>query len=81
VVSQLTSGLRVGGAVELGGLDLPPNFARADAMLTKAARFLPGLRTRGARSGWVPPLAPRQPARDRPLPGRPDLICAFGHAI
>ena len=25
VVANLTSGIRVGGAVELGGLDLPPN--------------------------------------------------------
>ncbi|WP_415182492.1 NAD(P)/FAD-dependent oxidoreductase, partial [Phaeovulum sp.] len=38
VVSSLGSGIRVGGAVELGGLKLPPNYARADAMLTKAKR-------------------------------------------
>ncbi len=80
VVSKLTSGLRVGGAVELGGLDLPPNFARADAMLTKAARFLPGLKTTGGTQwmGFRPSLPDSLPAIG-PLPGRADVICAFGH--
>ena len=44
VVTPLSSGIRVGGAVELGGLTAPPNFKRAEAMLRKAARFLPGLK-------------------------------------
>ena len=80
VVSKLTSGLRVGGAVELAGLDLPPNFARADAMLTKAARFLPGLRTEGGKQwmGFRPSLPDSLPAIGT-LPGRPNVICAFGH--
>ncbi|MBA3324527.1 MAG: FAD-binding oxidoreductase [Rhodobacteraceae bacterium] len=80
VVSRLSSGLRVGGAVELGGLDLPPNFARAEAMLKKAARFLPGIRTEGGRQwmGFRPSLPDSLPAIG-PLPGRPDVICAFGH--
>jgi D-amino-acid dehydrogenase len=80
VVSKLTSGVRVGGAVELGGLDLPPNFARADAMLTKAARFLPGLRTSGGTQwmGFRPSLPDSLPAIG-PLPGRADVLCAFGH--
>lgn len=80
VVSRLSSGIRVGGAVELGGLDLPPNFARADAMLTKAARFLPGLRTEGGRQwmGFRPSLPDSLPAIG-PLPGCPHAICAFGH--
>jgi len=30
VVTSLSTGLRIGGAVELGGLDLPPNFKRSD---------------------------------------------------
>ena len=80
VVSRLANGIRVGGAVELGGLDLPPNFARADAMLTKAARFLPGLKT-GSGMQWMgfrPSLPDSLPAIG-PLPGRPDVFCAFGH--
>ncbi|WFU42907.1 FAD-dependent oxidoreductase [Bradyrhizobium sp. CB82] len=47
VVSRLSTGIRVGGAVELGGLSLPPNFGRSRAMLTKASTFLPGLKTNG----------------------------------
>ncbi len=80
VVSRLSCGIRVGGAVELGGLDLPPNFARAEAMLAKAADFLPGLTTAGGRQwmGFRPSLPDTLPAIG-PLPGRPDVICAFGH--
>jgi len=80
VMTRLTSGIRVGGAVELGGLSLPPNYARADAMLKKAASFLPGLKTGGGRQwmGFRPSLPDSLPAIG-PLPGRPDVICAFGH--
>jgi D-amino-acid dehydrogenase len=80
VASNLTSGIRIGGAVELGGLELPPNYARADAMLKKAARFLPGLKTEGGVQwmGFRPSLPDSLPAIG-PLPGRPDVICAFGH--
>jgi len=80
VVSKLASGVRVGGAVELGGLDRPPNFARADAMLTKAAQFLPGLKTTGGTQwmGFRPSLPDSLPAIG-PLPGHPGVICAFGH--
>ncbi len=41
VVTRLSTGIRVGGAVELGGLELPANFKRSEAMLTKAKSFLP----------------------------------------
>ena len=80
VATRLCSGIRIGGAVELGGLDLPPNFARADAMLKKAARFLPGLETGGGRQwmGFRPSLPDSLPAIGA-LPGRKDVICAFGH--
>ena len=80
VVSRLTSGIRVGGAVELGGLSLPPNFARADAMLAKAKRFLPALETAGGRQwmGMRPSLPDSLPAIG-PLPGHGNTLCAFGH--
>ncbi len=80
VISKVGNGLRIGGAVELGGLDLPPNFARADAMLKKAKRFLPGLDTSGGTQwmGFRPSLPDSLPAIGA-LPGRPDVICAFGH--
>ncbi|QCO57492.1 FAD-dependent oxidoreductase (plasmid) [Pseudorhodobacter turbinis] len=80
VISKLSSGIRVGGAVELGGLKLPPNYARADAMLTKAKRFMPSLDTSGGVQwmGFRPSLPDSLPALG-PLPGQPNTICAFGH--
>lgn len=80
VISKVGHGLRVGGAVELGGLDLPPNFARADAMLKKAKRFLPELDTSGGTQwmGFRPSLPDSLPAIGA-LPNRPDVFCAFGH--
>ena len=44
VVTRLSTGIRIGGAVELGGLKLAPNYRRSEAMLKKARAFLPGLR-------------------------------------
>ncbi|MEP2680653.1 MAG: FAD-binding oxidoreductase [Sulfitobacter sp.] len=80
VISKVGHGLRVGGAVELGGLDLPPNFARADAMLKKVKRFLPELDTSGGTQwmGFRPSLPDTLPAIGA-LPNRPDVFCAFGH--
>ena len=80
VVSRLASGLRVGGAVELGGLTAPPNYARADAMLHKAAQFLPGLDTTGGTQwmGFRPSMPDSLPAIGA-LPGNDNVICAFGH--
>ncbi len=80
VATPLATGLRVGGAVELGGLTRPPNFARADAMLTKAARFLPGLRTEGGRQwmGFRPSLPDSLPVIG-PAAASPAIVYAFGH--
>jgi D-amino-acid dehydrogenase len=80
VVSRLSSGIRVGGAVELGGLDLPPNYKRSRAMLDKAATFLLGLKTTGGTQwmGFRPSLPDSLPAIG-PLPGHPTVTCAFGH--
>ncbi|MEM5500242.1 FAD-dependent oxidoreductase [Ahrensia kielensis] len=80
VISKLRSGLRVGGSVELGGLNLPPNFARAQAMLNKAKEFLPGLKTEGGIQwmGFRPSLPDSLPAIGV-LPSNDNVICAFGH--
>lgn len=80
VISRLSGGLRVGGAVELGGLDAPPNYSRADAMLKKAASFLPGLDISGGVQwmGFRPSLPDSLPALG-PLDACPNTICAFGH--
>jgi D-amino-acid dehydrogenase len=80
VITPLTTGIRVGGAVELGGLDLPPNFARADAMLKKAKAFLPALRTEGGRQwmGFRPSLPDSLPAIGFSRASR-NIVYAFGH--
>ncbi|MBU1293449.1 MAG: FAD-dependent oxidoreductase, partial [Gammaproteobacteria bacterium] len=52
VVTKIGEGVRVGGAVELGGLNLAPNYQRADVLLEKAANFLPGLKVNGGKQ-WM----------------------------
>lgn len=80
VVTRLSTGIRVGGAVELGGLDRPPNFRRSAAMLAKAQAFLPGLRPDGGVQwmGFRPSLPDSLPAIGRAL-ATPRVIYAFGH--
>ncbi len=80
VASPLTSGLRIGGAAELGGLESPPNFKRSDAMLIKAKRFLPNLTsTEGVQwMGNRPSLPDSLPVISRSS-GHPDVFYAFGH--
>jgi len=80
VVTPLSSGVRVGGAVELGGLDLPPNFRRSEAILKKASRFLPGLKTEGGQQwmGFRPSLPDSLPIIGPSRAAR-SVIYAFGH--
>ena len=80
VVSKLSTGIRVGGAVELGGLELPANFRRSQAMLQKARTFLTGLKPEGGVQwmGFRPSLPDSLPAIGRAR-GSPDVIYAFGH--
>ena len=80
VVSKLSTGIRVGGTVELGGLELPANFRRSEAMLQKARTFLTGLKPEGGVQwmGFRPSLPDSLPAIGRAR-GSPDVIYAFGH--
>jgi D-amino-acid dehydrogenase len=80
VITPLSTGLRVGGAVELAGLDRAPNFARSKAMLEKARRFLPGLDPSGGREwmGYRPSLPDSLPVIGRSATA-PNIIYAFGH--
>ncbi|KAF1021084.1 MAG: D-amino acid dehydrogenase 1 [Paracidovorax wautersii] len=80
VVTPLATGIRVGGAVELGGLTLPPNPARAQALLAKAGQFLPGLDTRGGQSwmGFRPSLPDSLPVIGHASRSR-HVVYAFGH--
>jgi D-amino-acid dehydrogenase len=80
VVTPIAGGVRVGGAVELGGLHAPPNFQRAQALLDKAKRFLPNLKTEGGTRwmGFRPSLPDSLPVIG-PAPGEPRVLYAFGH--
>ncbi|MCC0014537.1 MAG: FAD-dependent oxidoreductase [Hoeflea sp.] len=80
VMTPLETGVRVGGAVELGGLDLPPNYARSKSMLEKAATFLPGLNTAGGVEwmGFRPSLPDSLPVIGA-LPEDPPILLGFGN--
>lgn len=80
VVTPLATGIRVGGAVEFAGLRRPPDFRRAKAMLAKAARFMPGLKTEGGREwmGFRPSLPDSLPVIGRARKAG-NIVYAFGH--
>ena len=80
VVTPLADGIRVGGAVELGGLSLPPNFERSRTMLAKAQRFLPQLDTQGGTQwmGFRPSMPDSLPVIGTAR-ANPNVVYAFGH--
>ncbi|QND68116.1 FAD-binding oxidoreductase [Mesorhizobium loti] len=80
VITPLETGLRVGGAVELGGIERPPNYARSKALLQKAQKFLPGLDPSGGREwmGFRPSLPDSVPVIGG-APGKRSVVYAFGH--
>lgn len=80
VVSRINGGVRVGGAVELGGVTHAPNYKRAEVLLDKAQRFLPGLDPQGGTQwmGHRPSMPDSLPVIDH-APGHDHVIYAFGH--
>lgn len=82
VATPIGDGVRIGGGVELGGLTAPPNWRRADAMLTKARRFLPDLRADDGKGERWMGFRPSTPD-GLPVIGRsrrsPRVLYAFGH--
>ncbi|MGC1504680.1 MAG: FAD-binding oxidoreductase [Sulfitobacter sp.] len=80
VVSKIAGGVRVGGAVELGGLTLPPNYKRAEVLLQKAAQFLPDLDAKGGKQwmGFRPSMPDSLPVIG-PAQNAANVIYAFGH--
>ena len=80
VVSRIGDGVRVGGAVELGGLKLAPNMKRAEFLLQKAKAFLPGLKTEGGTQwmGFRPSMPDSLPVIS-PSSAAPEIVYAFGH--
>jgi D-amino-acid dehydrogenase len=80
VISKAGEGVRVGGAVEFGGLDLKPNYKRADVLLNKAASFLPELNITGGVQwmGFRPSMPDSLPVIDYSNQSK-RVIYAFGH--
>lgn len=80
VASRINGGVRIGGAVELGGLKLPPNFKRADTLLKKAAQFLPDLKTDNGKQwmGFRPSMPDSLPVIGASRRAS-KVIYAFGH--
>jgi len=80
VVTKIGEGVRVGGAVELGGLDLKPNFQRAEVLLDKAKTFLPGLKIDGGKQwmGFRPYMPDSLPVISYSSRSK-RVVYAFGH--
>jgi D-amino-acid dehydrogenase len=51
-ITPVTDGIRVGGTVELGGLEAPANFRRAKVLVRRAKELLPGLKDEDC-SEWM----------------------------
>jgi D-amino-acid dehydrogenase len=81
VATPLETGLRIGGAVELGGLHLPPNHDRTRALHTKARRFLrdvPDIDSGTMWMGFRPCIPDSLPVLGHAR-ATPNVVLAFGH--
>ncbi len=80
VITPMAMGLRIGGTVEFGGLDAPPDYRRARKLVGIARRYLPGLNDAGG-SEWMghrPSLPDSLPVIG-PSPRHRNVHYAFGH--
>jgi D-amino-acid dehydrogenase len=81
VMTPLESGLRIGGAVEFGGLQAPPNHARTKALYDKAAKLVEGLPAFDSGKLWMgfrPSLPDSLPVIGKAR-RNPNVVYAFGH--
>ncbi|MEP2531633.1 FAD-binding oxidoreductase [Shimia sp.] len=80
VATPLSTGLRIGGAAEFGGLSSVANHKRTDALVRLAKRYLPDLDdSQGEKwSGHRPATPDSLPVIGR-SPNVPNVIHAFGH--
>ncbi len=80
VLTPLSSGLRIGGTIEIAGKAPKPNFARADMLADKARKVLPGLVTAGGEQWMGPrPFMPDTLPVIAPSPAQDNVVLAFGH--
>ncbi len=80
VCTPLEQGLRIAGTVELGGLEAPPDWRRAEVLMTHAQRWLPGLQDKGTSRwmGFRPSLPDSLPIISA-SPHHSNAYFAFGH--
>jgi len=80
VLTPMAHGLRIGGAAEFAGLDAPPNYARSNALVKLAGKYLPNLNKNGVTQ-WMG----HRPSTPDSLPvisqssKFPNIFYGFGH--
>lgn len=80
IVTPMARGLRIAGTVEIAGVDAPPDYSRAKALLPHLRSMFSNPPT-GQPSYWMgcrPSLPDSIPVIDR-IEGVPNVILAFGH--
>ncbi|WP_430472603.1 NAD(P)/FAD-dependent oxidoreductase [Thalassospira lucentensis] len=80
VMTPMEMGIRVGGAVELGGLIAPPNYDRAKALFAKGKEALPKLNAEGGTEwmGFRPSMPDSKPVISK-SPKHQNVFFSFGH--
>jgi len=80
ILTPMEMGIRVGGAVELGGLIAPPNYDRAKALFAKGKEVLPKLNAEGGTEwmGFRPSMPDSKPVISK-SPKHQNVFFSFGH--
>ena len=80
VATPMNSGLRIGGTVELAGLEAPPNYKRTALLAKQLGTYFPSIETK-ERTDWMghrPSLPDTLPVIGQ-SPSHANVIYAFGH--
>lgn len=80
VAAPMNSGLRLGGTVELAGLDAPPNYKRTALLAKQLGGYFPSIDT-SKRTDWMghrPSLPDTLPVIGL-SPSHANVVYAFGH--
>ena len=80
VISNIGSGLRIGGAAEFSGIKKPPNYKRSERLVEIARRYLPNLDDTGGEK-WMGhrPATPDSLPVIGPSRQYKNVCYAFGH--
>lgn len=80
VATPMSEGLRLGGTVELAGLDVPPNYRRTDLLVKTIVDYFPDIDT-AVRDEWMGhrPSTPDGLPVISKSPSSNNVCYAFGH--